>query len=162
MTYYKKYDAVKREFESRQADAVARLEAWEKVTINPKHKVLTNRAVDGAQVRDYLNINKALYVHYRIGHQYKADELTIFSYNDENGKELGTAGFVSISRTLTPREAAARLADSVEQQRQYVADLREDAENLEAAHKAYEAAQREAERIQRTLKTGAAQGALTK
>lgn len=106
----------------------AEAEALEAVKINVKHKTLTNRAVTGGRIGDYLGINKALYVSYAVTYpdmrvKYQSFELPAYSYHDENGQEIGTNGVVRISRTLTPSELQELVADVVKKKREYIAEL---------------------------------------
>lgn len=163
MRYYKTFEQVQKDFSERKADAVAKLEAWEQVAINPNHKTLTARAIEGGRINDHLGIGKAIYINYNIdGRRYLADDLGVYSYEDENGESLGVKDYTKISRTLTPREASEKLAQHVEKLRQYVADLETDEAQLEAVYTAYAAARKAAVEIEAQLKTGAAQGALNK
>lgn len=162
MRYYKTFEQVRSDFNERKADALAKLEAWEQVTINEKHKTLTARAIEGGRIDDYLSIGKAIYINYRLGHRYLSDDLTMYSYEGEDGASLGAEGFTRISRTLTPREASEELAQHVEKLRQYVADLETDEAQLEEVYQAYAAARKAAVEIEERLKTGAAKGALNK
>ena len=162
MRYYKTFGQVKSDFNERKADAAAKLEAWEKVKINASHKALTARAIEGGRLDDYLGIGKAIYISYNTGNRYHSDNLTVYSYEDQNGQSLGTSGIMKNSRTLTPREASEAVAEHVERLRQYVADLEADEAQLESVYKEYAAARRAAVDIENKLKTGAAQGALNK
>lgn len=162
MRYYKTLEQVQADFNERKADAVAKLAAWEKVTINASHKALTARAIEGARIGDYLSIGKALYITYSVGHRYYTDNMAVYSYTAEDGGSLGSDGILKNSRTLTPREASELVSEHVEKLRQYVADLETDTAQLEGVYKEYAAIRQAAVDIENKLKTGAAQGALNK
>lgn len=80
------------------------LTALKAVKINTKHKTLTNRAVDGGTIGDYIGIGKALYVNYMADRNHRTLDVTAYTYLDENGEELGVDGMLRISRTMTPSE----------------------------------------------------------
>lgn len=97
-------------------EAEAELEALKGVTINTNHKTLTNKAVDGGRIGDYIGIGKALYINYFADRNYKTTDITAYSYTDENGNEIGSEGGLRISRTITPLELR-KLLDSVIEER---------------------------------------------
>lgn len=163
MNYYKTLEQVQADFQERKADAVAKLEAWEKVTINASHKALTARAIEGGRIDDYLGIGKAIYINYNVdARRYLGDHLGVYSYEDENGQSLGSDGILKNSRTLTPSEASELLSQHVKKLQEYVAELEADEAQLADVYKEYAAARQAASEIERKLKTGAAQGALNK
>lgn len=85
--------------------AEAELAAIKNVKINTAHKKLTNATIENARLADYLNIGKALCISYSIDGQYKMLDITAYTYEDENGQEIGSNGCIRISRTVTPTEA---------------------------------------------------------
>mgnify|MGYP004417317717 CR=1 FL=1 len=112
----------------RFTEVQAEAEALEAVQINVKHKTLTNRAVTGGVIGDYLGINKALYVSYTVTYpdmrvRYQRYELPAYSYSDENGQEIGSNNGLRISRTLTPSELQELVTDVVKKKREYIAEL---------------------------------------
>lgn len=115
----------------RLADDRAELAALEAVTINTKHKTLTNRAVEGARLGDYIGIGKALYISYYVeqpngAKHYKSRDVTVYTYQNPDGSEIGTEGISRISRTMTPTEARAELDRVIEQKRESINDIMED------------------------------------
>lgn len=127
-------------------EVVASLNALKAVQINTKHKTLTNRAIENGVIRDYLNINKCLAFSYSVDYpdgskRYMTDELPVYSYHDENGKEIGTNGYVRISRTLTPSELAKLVSELIATKEEYIALLQKEyaqAEELASERKAIE------------------------
>lgn len=107
------------------AEVTASMNAFKAVKINTKHKKLTNKAIENGTIRDYLSINKCLVVSYSVDYadgskRYMSDELPAYSYHDENGQEIGTNGFVRISRTITPTELAKLVNDLIQSKKEYI------------------------------------------
>jgi hypothetical protein len=120
-------------YQETEAEAVA-LEA---VKINTKHKTLTNRAIEGGRIGDYLSFAKALYVSYTVTYQdgsksYKSLDINAYSYHDENGKELGAEGCIRISRTVTPGELAKTVTELAKSKRETLQDITLELENVPA------------------------------
>lgn len=120
MAYHHKITAeeIRENLQKRITEYKAELQALQGVKIDTKQKTLTNRAIsgDGARIGDYIGINKALYVSYAIkyddGHtRYASRDITAYSYEDGNGNEIGTNGYMRISRTITPLELLVILQD---------------------------------------------------
>lgn len=96
--------------------AQAELRALKAVTINTKHKALTNRTIttdgiDGvsARIGDYSSLGKALYVYYQFRKDgvYLSNEMTditAYTYQNPDGTEIGSEGGLRTSRTMTPIE----------------------------------------------------------
>lgn len=107
-------DEVRNNVQERIAQTEAELQALKGVTINTKHKTLTNRAIDGpgARIGDYIGIDKALYVSYYAdesatggsSRHYMSRDITAYTYNNPDGSEIGVDGCMRISRTMTPAE----------------------------------------------------------
>lgn len=94
-------------------EAEAELEALKAVTINTGHKTLTNKAVTGGRIGDYIGIGKALFVSYQSYHRYMSTDLVAYTYTNPDGTEIGVNGFIRTSRTLTPTELRERLDDLI-------------------------------------------------
>lgn len=90
-------------------DVSAEIDALKAVKINTSHKTLTNRAIENGTIGDYLSIGKALFISYQSDYRYQTTTINAYSYEDENGQELGSDGFRRISRTITPLELKASL-----------------------------------------------------
>lgn len=119
---------IRKNLDARLAEERAELEALKAVRINTKHNVLTNRAIEGATVFNYLDINKAIRVSYTVqtpegGKRYMSREITCYSYNHPDGSEIGTNGILRISRTMTPAEVAEQLRDIVESKAEFIGTL---------------------------------------
>lgn len=98
----------------RLADDRAQLEALKAITIKTTHKALTNRSIEGARLGDYIDIGKALYISYYVENgsgykQYKSRDITVYTYQNPDGSEIGAEHGLRISRTMTPTEARAEL-----------------------------------------------------
>ena len=122
----------------------AYIEALEGVKINTAHKTLTNKAVEGGEISDYIGIGKALYVSFSYtrpggGTAYERRDISAYDYNDENGEALGSEGGLRISRTITPAELAGRVADTIQRARDYLARLEADLHNIVQTHARYNA-----------------------
>ena len=91
----------------------AELEALKAVTINTKHRTLTNRAVTGGRISDYLGIGKALYISFYSGHRFQTIDITAYTYYNPDGTEIGVDGIMRKSRTMTPAELADQVADLI-------------------------------------------------
>lgn len=90
-------------------EAEAELEALKAVTINTEHKTLTNKAITGGRIGDYIGIGKALFVSYKSYNRYMSTDLLAYSYENPDGTEIGTNGMIRISRTMTPLELKSSL-----------------------------------------------------
>ena len=106
----------------------AELEALEKVKINTGHKKLTNRAIEGGTIRDYVGTSKALFVNYMVTYpdmhtRYMSETIDAYSYHDEQGNELGADGFIRKSRTITPTELRAILDEIIASKREHIEKL---------------------------------------
>lgn len=111
-------DQIRKNLEKRIIENTAELEALKGVKIDTKHKTLTNKAIsgEGARIGDYIGIGKALYVSYAVkykdGHtKYDKRDITAYTYNNEDGTEIGTIGIMRQSRTMTPSELNDVLID---------------------------------------------------
>jgi len=144
MAYHHKItaDKILENLQKRIDEDGAELAALQGVKINTDHKTLTNKAVtgDGARIGEYLGINKALYLSYAIkyidGHiRYDSTNFIAYSYEDENGAELGTVGCVRISRTVTPKELAETVRGIIEAKKQAIAKLKSDYRRAETIAK---------------------------
>lgn len=123
MTYHATItaDKIRTNLQERIAEYKAELQALKGVKIDTKHKTLTNRAIsgDGARIGDYIGIGKALYISYKVtradgGTKYMSRDITAYSYEGLDGKEIGVDGFTRISRTITPAELQAILTSIIE------------------------------------------------
>lgn len=119
---------IRKNLDARLAEERAELEALKAVKINVRHNVLTNRAIDGATVFNYLDINKAIRVSYTVqtpegGRRYCSREITAYTYNNPDGSEIGTNGIMRISRTYTPAELAEVLRDIIESKAEFIGTL---------------------------------------
>jgi hypothetical protein len=120
MAYHHKTTAeqIRTNLQARIEEMAAELEALKSVTINTKHKTLTNRAVGGGTIINYLNIGKALSVSYAVEtatrRQYMNRTITAYSYEDEDGRDLGAVNYRRVSRTITPAELADRVAGIID------------------------------------------------
>lgn len=140
--YPAQLEAVKSKIEARIRETRALITALEVVKINTAHKTLTNKAVEGGDIGDYLGIGKALYVSYSYtrlggGTSYERHNITAYDYNNPDGTPIGTHGIQRISRTVTPAELAERVADAIEQRRDYLGGLEADLYNIEQTHAQY-------------------------
>ena len=122
----------------------ALITALEGVKINTARKTLTNRAVEGGDIGDYLCIGKALYVNYGYarhngGTAYERHNITAYDYNNPDGTAIGTNGIQRILRTITPAELAWRVSDAVKQRREYLEKLEADMAGIEQTHARYTA-----------------------
>ncbi len=140
MVYHKTTEQLLSVLDGRIAEHEAELSALKAVAINGNHKTLTNRAVwsevDGVNTRigDYLGINKALFVSYSVkyldGHtKYESSTINAYSYDDEQGKEIGSNGMHRISRTITPVELQAELDKLIAMRKKELELLNNDAKN---------------------------------
>lgn len=109
-------EALRKQQDTRLAELQAELYALDGVTIDTKHKTLTNRAISGfgARIDDYLSIGNALYVSYQVKHpdghtQYASRTISAYTYEYPDGTEIGVNGFLRISRTMTPTELVAEV-----------------------------------------------------
>ena len=135
---------IRKNLDARLAEERAELEALKAVKVNTKHNVLTNRAIEGATVFNYLDINKAIRVSYVVetpegGRRYCSREITCYSYNHPDGSEIGTNGILRISRTMTPAEVAEQLRDIIEGKAEFIGTLESEhrrAEEIAEQHNA--------------------------
>lgn len=111
-------EQIREKLAARIAENEAELKALKGIKIDASHKVLTNRAVSGenARIGDYIGLGKALFVFYSVeykdGHsRHFTRDITAYSYEDENGQEIGSSGGLRISRTITPAELAVIIQD---------------------------------------------------
>jgi len=102
MTYHATITAeqIRKNLQQHIAEDTAELIALKNVKIDTKHNKLTNRAVEGATVFNYLDIDKAIRVPYQIkfadGHiRYASREIIAYTYNNPDGSEIGTEGITS-------------------------------------------------------------------
>ena len=142
--YPAQLETVKSEIEARMDETRALITALEGVKINTAHKTLTNRAVEGGEVGDYLSIGKALFVSFSYarhngGTAYERHHITAYDYNNPDGAAIGTEGIQRISRTITPAELAESVADTIQQRREYLAKLEADMAGIEQTHARYTA-----------------------
>ena len=142
--YPAQLETVKSKIEARMNETRALITALEGVKINTAHKTLTNKAVEGGEVGDYLGIGKALYVSYSYarhngGTAYERHEIPAYAYNNPDGTPIGTEGIQRISRTITPAELARLVSDVVKQRREYLEKLESDMAGIEQTHARYTA-----------------------
>lgn len=137
-------EQIRQNLDKRLAEDRAELEALKAVKINTKHNKLTNRAIEGATVFNYLDINKAIRISYVVelpdgGRRYMSREVTAYTYTDKNGQEIGTNGILRISRTLEPAELVEQLKDIIESKANHIGELeseRRRAETIARQHNA--------------------------
>ena len=142
--YPAQLETVKSKIEERMDETRALITALEGVKINTAHKTLTNKAVEGGEIGDYLGIGKALYVNYSYarlggGIAYERRTIDAYDYNNPYGTTIGTEGIQRISRTITPAELAGRVSDTVKQRREYLEKLEADMAGIEQTHAHYTA-----------------------
>ena len=140
--YPAQLETVKSKIEARMNETRAIITALEGVKINTAHKTLTNKAVEGGEIGDYLCIGKALYVSFSYtrhngGTSYERRDISAFDYNNPDGTPIGTEGMQRISRTITPAELAERVADTIQQRREYLEKLEADMAGIEQTHARY-------------------------
>jgi hypothetical protein len=111
-------EQIRNNLQKRITETKAELQALKGVHIDTKHKTLTNRAItgEGARIDDYIGIGKALYVSYVIKYKdgsmrYASRDITAYSYQKEDGSEIGAKDGLRISRTITPAELQVILQD---------------------------------------------------
>lgn len=124
-------EQIRTNISKRITEGEAELDALKGVQINTKLTTLTNRAISGkgARIGDYISIGKALYVSYAINYadgntRYESATINAYSYANPDGSEIGTEGYMRISRTITPTELADQLKDIIESKASYLGDLR--------------------------------------
>lgn len=137
-------ETVKSKIEARIHETRALITALEGVKINTAHKTLTNRAVEGGEIGDYIGIGKALYVSFSYTRRngstaYDRHNISAYSYDNPDGTAIGTEGMQRISRTITPAELAGQVADAVQQRRDYLAKLEMDLAHIVQTHARYTA-----------------------
>jgi len=137
MKYSIESSTLKNELATRINEVEAELEALEKVTINTNHKTLTNRTVENGRIGDYIGIGKALFVSYKSYNRYMSTDITAYTYEDENGQELGTNGIMRISRTMTPLELHTALDKVIEGRKESLKKLKLDLVNADRIVKKY-------------------------
>lgn len=121
-------EQIRTNLNERLAEERAELKALKSVKINTKHNTLTNRAIEGGTVFNYMDINKAVRVAYTIerpdgGKRYTSREITAYTYENPDGSEIGTNGIMRISRTQTPAEFAEVLRGIIESKAEYIGTL---------------------------------------
>ena len=110
-------EEIRRNLQARIDETAAELAALKGVKIDTTHKTLTNRSIsgEGARIDNYLSIGKALYVSYTVKTaehtRYASRDITAYTYNNPDGTEIGSNGFLRISRTMTPTELNDLLQD---------------------------------------------------
>lgn len=137
-------EQIRNNLAGRLAEERAELEALKAVKLNTKHNVLTNRAIEGATVFNYMDINKAIRVSYTVenengGRRYCSREITAYTYNNPDGSEIGTNGILRISRTYTLAELAEVLRDIIESKAEFIGTLESEerrADEIAAEHNA--------------------------
>lgn len=138
--YHKTTEELLRALNSRIAEHEAEIRALKSVAINGKHKTLTNRAVSSevegvnARIGDYIGINKALFVSYQVKYldgytKYESATINAYSYDDEQGNEIGNHGIQRISRVITPVELQAELDKLIAMRKKELVLLKNDAKN---------------------------------
>lgn len=137
-------DQIRANLQKRIAEETAEYIALKNVKINTKHKTLTNKAIEGATVFNYLDIDKAIRVSYTVtypdGHiRYASREITAYTYNNPDGSEIGTEGCVRISRTYTPAELAEVLRDIIESKAEFLGTLQSEHKRAESIAKKHNA-----------------------
>lgn len=133
-------DQVRDNLQKRITQETAEYIALKNVKLNTKHKTLTNKAIEGATVFNYLDIDKAIRIPYTIKHpdghiQYASREITAYTYNNPDGSEIGTEGIMRISRTYTPAELAEVLRDVIESKAEFLGTLRSEHKRAESIAK---------------------------
>ena len=140
--YPAQLETVKSKIEERINETRALITALEGVKINTAHKTLTNRAVEGGEVGDYLGIGKVLFVSYSYARHngdtaYKRHHITAYDYNNPDSTPIGTEGIQRMSRTITPAELAESVSDAIQQRREYLEKLEADMAGIEQTHARY-------------------------
>lgn len=110
-------------------EAEAELAALKAVTINVEHKTLTKKAVTNGRIGDYLSLGKALYVDYQVNHRYLHMDINAYTYENPDGTQIGTDGFLRISRTMTPLELKESLDKAIASREVSLAALKLDLVN---------------------------------
>lgn len=147
MTHYPiTKEQIRDNLKARITENEAELKALKGVKIDTKHKTLTNRAIsgEGAQIDNYLSINKALFVSYAVkyadGHtRYMSRDITAYSYYDQAGKEIGSNGIIRISRTITPAELAVIVQDIKDGLASTIGDLKSEYRRADSIAKKHNA-----------------------
>lgn len=148
MAYHNKVTAeqIREKLQARIDETSAELKALQNVKIDTKQKALTNRAIsgEGARIGDYISIGKALYVSYatkyKNGHtRYMSAEITAYSYQDENGQEIGANGISRISRTITPAELETILQGVKDSRAETIKNLKSEYKRADAIAKKHNA-----------------------
>lgn len=142
--YPAQLETVKSKIEARMHETRELIAALEGVEINTAHKTLTNKAVEGGDIGDYIGIGKALYVGFSYtrhngGTAYERHDISAYDYNNPDGTPIGTKNGLRTSRTVTPAELAERVADAIEQRREYLAKLEMDMAHIVQTHARYNA-----------------------
>ena len=142
--YPAQLETVKSKIEERMNETRALITALEGVKINTAHKALTNKAVEGGEIGDYLGIGKALFVSFSYtrhngGTAYERHHITAYSYDTPDGAAIGTEGIQRINRTITPAELAESVADAIQYRREYLEKLEADMAGIEQTHARYTA-----------------------
>ncbi len=137
-------DQVRDNLQKRITQETAEYIALKSVKLNTKHKTLTNKAIEGATVFNYLDIDKAIRIPYTIKHpdghiQYASREITAYTYNNPDGSEIGTEGCIRISRTYTPAELAEVLRDVIESKAEFLGNLQSEHKRAESIAKKHNA-----------------------
>lgn len=93
------------------------------VNINTTHTKLTNRAIDGARLGDYIGIGKALYICSGV-------DVLAYTYKNSDGSEIGTIGMQRISRTMTPQELHDAIDRDIKNREESLKTLKKDLNNV--------------------------------
>lgn len=146
MKYHMTAEDIRNNLQTRLDESNAELLALKGVKIDTKQKTLTNRAIsgDGARIDKYMDLGKALYVSYAIkykdGHtRYASRDITVYSYHDQAGNELGVEGYRRISRTITPTELNVILQDIKDSLASTIGDLKSEYRRAESIAKKHNA-----------------------
>lgn len=124
MTYYPiTKESLEQTLSARINKAESELTALKAVTINTKHKSLTNRTIENGRIGDYIGIGKALYVDYWADHRYLTTDITAYVYTGE------VDGYLRVSRTMTPTELRETLDDMITGREASLLELKADLTN---------------------------------
>jgi hypothetical protein len=144
MVYPISGDTIRANLDLRIREHTSELNALKAIKINTAHKTLTNKCISGAQIINYLNINKGYKYNYVIeyadGHtKYEYQEHEAYTYHDKDGNELGTNGILRISRALEPQELAQQVADLIARRTSELNKYKKEYENADAIAKKHNA-----------------------
>lgn len=143
--YHKTTEELLKVLDARITEHRAEIAALDQVEINTKHKTLSNRAISGygARLGDYV-VSKALFVSYTIkytdGHtKYESSTINAYTYEDENGNDLGSIGCLRISRLYTPVEMQEQVNKLIALRQVELKRLEEEANNAAKLVRQYNA-----------------------